>query len=184
MMLPTSKQSKGIFEEKFLLKCSVRFLYSCTNIFQNSMGWGDLDPTPAKIHYEILMFPVVSCTVASTVVQTSPGMGPSSFAKWQGVSGEWVEKPHSHTQLRLHWPPFHKGYWYSNNFYHERLKCYRLKLHSSQVPVSAFARALLLLHLLPLHLLPTTSNVCAVSPVLANLLLVGFFGVCGDTSPF
>lgn len=184
MMLPTSKQSKGIFEEKFLLKCSVRFLYSCTNIFQNSVGWGDLDPTPAKIHYEILMFPVVSCTVASTVVQTSPGMGPSSFAKWQGVSGEWVEKPHSHTQLRLHWPPFHKGYWYSNNFYHERLKCYRLKLHSSQVPVSAFARALLLLHLLPLHLLPTTSNVCAVSPVLANLLLVGFFGVCGDTSPF
>jgi len=40
-MPPICKRFKGICEEQFRLKCSVRFPCSCTNISQSSMGWGD-----------------------------------------------------------------------------------------------------------------------------------------------
>lgn len=107
MMFPTSKQFKrrkvpfDVFYKIPLL------MHKYLPKFRGLRRW-HLHSIPAKIHYEILTFLVLPDTTASTIVQKPPGMCPSGFAKWEGILGERIEKPHSYTQLRLHWPLFTK----------------------------------------------------------------------------
>lgn len=130
------------------------------------------------------MFPVLSCTTASTVVE-KPRNGSIKFCKMVRCLGRVDRETSVPYSAWAPLAPLHTVYWHSNNFHCEMLKCYCPKLHSSRkCQVGASARGPLLLQLLLLQLLPMTSSAWAVSSVPANSCWGGLWGFLCVWRPF